>query len=98
MKKPRGRPFPPGNKANPRGRPKLPPDVQDVRTLAKTYTRQAIEALAKIAFDTKASLPARVSALVHLLDRGHGRPTTPIEVESSTPLTAVEIVVQKWRG
>ena len=56
-KKPRGRPFPPGNNANPGGRPKLPEDVKHVRELARQYTSTAIATLASVMEDGR---PARV--------------------------------------
>jgi hypothetical protein len=87
---PRGRPFPKGVCPNPRGRPKLPPDVVDVREYAKQYTKQAIDALAEIAFGGKASVTARMLALNALLDRGYGRPTQGVDLNAK-----VEAVHQK---
>jgi hypothetical protein len=94
----RGRPFRKGDqRINRKGRPQLPSDVINAREYSKKYTRDAIDELAKIAFNPKASLSARVTALNSLIDRAAGKPTTPLEIESSAPLTAVEILVPGWR-
>lgn len=78
-KKPRGRPFPPGNSANPGGRPKLPEDVKHVRELARQYTAEAIATLASVMAD--GSGPAKVAAVKELLDRGWGKSAQPITGE-----------------
>jgi len=75
-KKPRGRPFAPGNNANPGGRPKLPDDVKHVRELAREYTGEAVKTLATV---MKTGSPnARVSAANSLIDRGWGKPEQSI--------------------
>ncbi|MDE2100282.1 MAG: hypothetical protein KGL39_23730 [Patescibacteria group bacterium] len=78
-KKPRGRPFPPGNSANPGGRPKLPEDVKHVRELARQYTEQAIEGLLDAL--QNGSGPAKVAAANALLDRGWGKPQQDVDVK-----------------
>lgn len=75
-KKPRGKPFPPGNCANPGGRPKLPDDVKHVRELARKYTESAVETLADVM--ATGSPNARVSAANALIDRGWGKAEQPI--------------------
>ena len=75
-KKPRGKPFPPGNNANPGGRPKLPDDIVHVRELARQYTDQAIETLAEVM--ATGSPNAKVSAANSLMDRGWGKAEQPI--------------------
>ena len=76
-KKPRGKPFPPGNCANPGGRPKLPEDVKHVRELARQYTETAIATLAGVMSDGSAN--AKVSAANALLERGWGKAEQPVE-------------------
>lgn len=76
-KKPRGKPFPPGNSANPGGRPKLPEDVKHVRELAREYTEDAITAL--VAVMGNGSGPAKVAAANALLDRGWGKAAQPVD-------------------
>lgn len=76
-KKPRGRPFEPGNRANPGGRPKLPEDVKHVREIAREYTLEAVAALASVM--SNGSGPAKVAAANALLDRGWGKAAQPVD-------------------
>lgn len=78
-KKPRGRPFAPGNSANPGGRPKLPEDVKHVREIAREYTEDAIGGLVGVL--RNGSGPAKVAAANALLDRGWGKPAQPVTGE-----------------
>ncbi len=97
-KKPRGKPFPPGNCANPGGRPKLPEDVKHVRELARKYTEGAIDTLAEVM--ATGSPNARVSAANSLIDRGWGKPEQPITgVEGGAPIAQrVEMVIVDVAG
>lgn len=80
-KKPRGRPFQPGNCANPGGRPKLPEEVKHVRELARQYSNEAIAALADVM--ATGSATARVSAANALLERGWGKAEQVVENKHS---------------
>ena len=97
-KKPRGRPFPPGNNANPGGRPKLPEDVKHVRELARQYTSTAIATLASVMED--GSGPAKVAAANAMLDRGWGKAEQPLTgVEGGAPIQQrVEMVIVDSAG
>lgn len=75
-KKPRGKPFAPGNSANPGGRPKLPEDIKHVRELARQYTHRAVDALVAVLDGDSAA--ASVAAANALLDRGWGKPEQSI--------------------
>lgn len=77
--KPRGKPFAPGNSANPGGRPKLPEDVKHVRELARQFTAEAVEALVSVM--RSGSGPARVAAVKEVLDRGWGKSAQPVTGE-----------------
>lgn len=68
--------FQPGQSGNPSGRPKS--DVT-IKELAKAYTKEAIETLAEITTNKKASPSVRVQAATALLDRGWGKPTQHTE-------------------
>ena len=57
---------------NPKGRPKMPKSVRDVRDLAREHTPMAIEVLARVANNPKSPPAARVTAAA-LLARGWGR-------------------------
>ncbi|WP_352782576.1 DUF5681 domain-containing protein [Mesorhizobium sp. M0643] len=71
------KPFKKGQSGNPGGRPK---DVNNVRDLARTFTRDAINTLAQICKKGKTE-PARVSASTALLERGWGKPLQQVEVK-----------------
>src|SRR5262249_30790693 len=63
---------------NPGGRPK---EIAEVKELARQHMPAAIEALASIMNNTKASDAARVSAACALLDRGYGKAPQHIDAE-----------------
>lgn len=66
-----------GVSGNPKGRP--PRIMTEIENLAKTYTRDAIETLARIMKNGRAPEAARVSAATHLLDRAWGKPKQAID-------------------
>jgi hypothetical protein len=73
-----GRPFQKGQSGNPGGRPK---EIAEVKELARQHVPAAIEALASITNNPKASDAARVSAACALLDRAYGKPQQHIDAE-----------------
>ncbi len=70
---PRRHGFQPGVSGNPRGRPKQPKTVKEVRALAKQHTAAMIEVLSRVALNPKSPPAARVAAASSLIDRGWGR-------------------------
>ena len=64
-------PWVKGASGNPGGRPR---EVADIRKLARSRGKEAIDALYEIMRDEKAPPAARIAASVALLDRGYGRP------------------------
>jgi hypothetical protein len=62
--------WPKGVSGNPGGRRKA---LAEVSAAARLHTVEAIETLARIMRDTKATVSARVSAAAILLDRGWGK-------------------------
>jgi hypothetical protein len=72
--------FKPGNRANPRGRPKR--DL-DLAAEARKHAQSAIKALADIVNDTDAPPPSRISAASELLDRGYGTAPRSIDLNVS---------------
>lgn len=85
--------FQPGQSGNPGGRPKVDHKVRD---LARSFGEDAVRTLAAIMNDREAPPPARVSAAIHLLDRGFGKPKQEVDHGSSqdNPLK-IEITWQK---
>src|SRR5262245_58441865 len=67
----RGRPFEKGRSGNAGGRPKADHNITE---LARSYCPRAIEVLAAIMDDPKATATARAMAAERILDRGLGKP------------------------
>jgi hypothetical protein len=82
-----------GPSPNPGGRPK---EVGDVRELAKKYTAEAVEILAKIMRSEEAPPAARTAAASALLDRAYGRPAQAVDamltVQHSVSDQAAEVL------
>ena len=73
--------FKPGQSGNPSGRPRS--DIK-IRDLARKYTKLAINTLAEIAQNPKASDNSRVAACNALLDRSHGKAPQYVEKRELT--------------
>ena len=65
---------------NPRGRPKQPKTVAEVRALAQEKTAAMIEVLGRVALNPKAPFAARVAAASQILDRGWGKPHQSMDI------------------
>lgn len=65
-----------GASGNPKGRPKIPREVLES---ARALSMEALETLADVMRDTKATASARVTAAQTILDRAWGKPTQPID-------------------
>ena len=84
-----GRPFSKGESGNPGGRPK---DSGPLREMAREHTAEALDVLVQAMRDDDPRI--RVVAATAILDRGHGKPTTPIEVEApvdAEPVSMLEL-------
>ena len=82
------KPFQPGQTGNPGGRPRLP---DDVKQLARGYTREALETLAGVMRNDEAPAAARVTAASHILDRAWGKPAQHLTVDPVGDLTDAEL-------
>src|SRR3954468_2798965 len=71
--------FLPGVSGNPSGRPAI---VSEIQALARSHTASAINTLVEIMQSASTAASARVAAAVALLDRGYGRPTSAVIVET----------------
>jgi hypothetical protein len=56
----------------------MPKAVTEIRSLARSHTRTALNVLVAVMRNTKATPPARVAAANAILDRGWGKPTQAI--------------------
>ncbi|MGC5777586.1 DUF5681 domain-containing protein [Methylobacterium sp. NFXW15] len=74
----KARGFQKGRSGNPKGRP---PIIREVQEMAKELTPALISNLFEIATNDKANASARVQASVALLDRGWGRPKQSVDVK-----------------
>ncbi len=75
--------FQKGQSGNPGGRPKA---LVDLKALARTHTREAIDTLVQIMSGPKIAPAARVQAASALLDRGYGKPTQHVAGEDDGPI------------
>lgn len=82
------KPFAPGRSGNPGGRPRIP---EDVKALARTYTREAITTAAEIMRNPEETGTARMSAVNCILDRAWGKPAQHITVDPVGDLTDDEL-------
>jgi len=64
----------------------MPKAPVNVRTLARKYTEDAIEALAAIMTDEATAVASRIAAANSLLDRGWGRVPQPVSGDDNNPL------------
>jgi hypothetical protein len=66
--------------------------LTEIKSLARTQTKQAINTLLKIMLNEEAPAAARVSAAVAILDRGWGKPVQPVANEDGQPIDVVHRV------
>ncbi len=74
------KPFKPGQSGNPNGRPKMP---EDIKRAFKEMTPIAIEKLKEIIESPNTKETDRLRAIDIVLDRGLGKPTQELQVETS---------------
>lgn len=57
----------------------MPKSITEIRSLARSHTRTALNVLVAVMRNTKATPPARIAAANAILDRGWGKATQAIE-------------------
>jgi hypothetical protein len=57
----------------------MPKTLTEIRSLARSHTKTALNVLVRVMRNTKAPAPARIAAANAILDRGWGKATQPIE-------------------
>lgn len=82
------KPFQPGQSGNPNGRPRIPADV---KALARSYTREAIETAAEIMRNPEETGTARMSAVNCILDRAWGKPAQHVTLDPVENLSDAEL-------
>jgi hypothetical protein len=83
-----GRKFTRGMSGNPKGRPAA---IIEVAKAAREHTTEALETLARIMRDAKATASARVSAAAEILNRGWGKAPQTIDLRRLDPGQMKEI-------
>jgi hypothetical protein len=58
---------------------KMPKSVTEIRSMARSHTRTALNVLVGVMRNTKAPAPARIAAANAILDRGWGKPTQAVD-------------------
>jgi hypothetical protein len=57
----------------------MPKTLTEIRSLARSHTRTALNVLVGVMRNTKAPPPARIAAANAILDRGWGKASQPVE-------------------
>jgi hypothetical protein len=63
--------------------------LTEIRSIARSHTRTAVNVLVSIMRSKDATAAARVSAANAILDRGWGKATQPLETGSDGPLELI---------
>lgn len=75
-KKPRGKPFQPGNSANPGGRPKKTAEERTLEQMCRDKTPDALAVLIGI-MEGGENERNRMAAAMAVIERAHGKPVQP---------------------
>jgi phage gp46-like protein len=72
----------------------------DIREAAQEYTDEALQVLAEVMRSAEHPAAARVSAASAILDRGHGKPKQPVDVDANVRATVrkIELVAVRPSG
>lgn len=92
-KKPRGKPFQPGNSANPGGRPKKTEEERTLEQMCKEKTPDALTAILAI-MSRSQNDRARLAAAQYIVDRGWGKAKESVELSGTVTLSIAEQIKQ----
>jgi hypothetical protein len=67
----------------------VPKSLTEIRSLARSHTRTALNVLVGVMRSKDATATARVSAANAILDRGWGKATQPLENSANGPLELI---------
>jgi hypothetical protein len=67
----------------------MPKAITEIRSLARSHTRTALNVLVAVMRNTKATPPARVAAANAILDRGWGKPTQALANDETGALELI---------
>lgn len=90
-KKPRGRPFAPGQSGNPNGRPKTSPEQKSALEAIRDLAPKAAEIMQQMleSADTPAAVKVRI--VTEVLDRTYGKALLPVALDDAKADTLTEI-------
>jgi hypothetical protein len=79
--------------------------VTEIRSLARSYTKTALNVLVAVMRNTRAPAPARIAAANAILDRGWGKATQAIETSADGALELIHRIelradfqhLRRWR-
>ena len=81
---------------------KMSKTVTEIRSLARSHTRTALNVLVGVMRNTKAPAPARIAAANSILDRGWGKATQAIETSDDSALELIHrierVIVNPEKG
>lgn len=92
-KKPRGKPFAPGNSANPGGRPKKTEEEFALIEACKKKAPEALEVILEI-MQRGQSEKTRLSAAIAVIERGYGKPKQEQDLNLSGDVSIRSIAIE----
>lgn len=83
-----------GKSGNPNGRPSIP---QEMKEAFQSLAPQALQVLQEIMLDPKARKVERIKATEVILDRGLGKPSQQVEIESKSINVDIQLTAEERR-
>ena len=92
-KKPRGKPFQPGNSANPGGRPRKTDEERSLEAICKEKTPEAMATILAL-MNGGQQERARLAAAQYIIDRGWGKAKESVELSGTVNLSIADQIRQ----